>query len=581
MAITPIINNKANILDASVDFNLLASVLGNLDSVSAAKLGELATANLVEMTNDLAKGNYLGNRKLDIDLSLNIGSNGLSIYYQQVDIVSSDGVRVSHPFYASGTTTIAETTSPSQILTHIQDAITAYNLAEPNATLHILNTEFQLLNEVDVTKPTVIRIIDVDGKASGIARIELVRNVSGVVDSYFWELTTSSLQTLANRIGDLLALGASIPDIVALASKQIEIENLYANRGALFSNADSLYTEMSKLVTLYNNITSLVAINASLANVNAVGADLTNIDAIAPHVLNIDTTASSISDVVTVSSNIAKVSTVSADITNIDNVATQIVPNLTTILDVSNQAAAASQSAVSASASATTATDQATLATTKNQEIKAISVANTTTGAAGTLANVVYDNVNNTFTFVVPKGDKGSKGDPFTVNSLGHTADKALYDTQATGFSFLDLDTSLIYFKNSSTSGDWTAGVPFGKGDTGATGATGNGVVSITFTSTTDISSTPAQSGATDTYTITYTDTTTSTFSVHNGLDSAVLSVAGKTGSIVLTKTDVGLANVDNTADLLKPISTATQTALDLKANTASVTGTLLTGVII
>jgi hypothetical protein len=32
---------------------------------------------------------------------------------------------------------------------------------------------------------------------------------------------------------------------------------------------------------------------------------------------------------------------------------------------------------------------------------------------------------------------------------------------------------------------------------------------------------------------------------------------------VVLAKADVGLANVDNTADLAKPISTSTQTALD------------------
>lgn len=36
-----------------------------------------------------------------------------------------------------------------------------------------------------------------------------------------------------------------------------------------------------------------------------------------------------------------------------------------------------------------------------------------------------------------------------------------------------------------------------------------------------------------------------------------------------LTKTDVGLANVDNTSDANKPVSTAQQTALDLKANLA------------
>ena len=42
-----------------------------------------------------------------------------------------------------------------------------------------------------------------------------------------------------------------------------------------------------------------------------------------------------------------------------------------------------------------------------------------------------------------------------------------------------------------------------------------------------------------------------------------------------ITKTDVGLANVDNTTDANKPVSTATQTALDLKAN---LSGPALTG---
>ena len=49
-----------------------------------------------------------------------------------------------------------------------------------------------------------------------------------------------------------------------------------------------------------------------------------------------------------------------------------------------------------------------------------------------------------------------------------------------------------------------------------------------------------------------------------------VASVAGKTGVVTLDKTDVGLDKVDNTADLDKPISTATQAALDGKADKAT-----------
>ena len=51
---------------------------------------------------------------------------------------------------------------------------------------------------------------------------------------------------------------------------------------------------------------------------------------------------------------------------------------------------------------------------------------------------------------------------------------------------------------------------------------------------------------------------------------NVVTSVASKTGDVTLVKADVGLANVDNTSDLSKPISTATQTALDGKVGTSS-----------
>lgn len=48
---------------------------------------------------------------------------------------------------------------------------------------------------------------------------------------------------------------------------------------------------------------------------------------------------------------------------------------------------------------------------------------------------------------------------------------------------------------------------------------------------------------------------------------NTVTSVAGKTGDIFLNKTDVNLGNVDNTADVDKPISIATQLVLDTKVD--------------
>jgi len=53
-----------------------------------------------------------------------------------------------------------------------------------------------------------------------------------------------------------------------------------------------------------------------------------------------------------------------------------------------------------------------------------------------------------------------------------------------------------------------------------------------------------------------------------------IQTVAGRTGAIVLTSTDVGLGNVTNTTDASKPVSTAQQTALNLKANLVNPTFT-------
>lgn len=64
-----------------------------------------------------------------------------------------------------------------------------------------------------------------------------------------------------------------------------------------------------------------------------------------------------------------------------------------------------------------------------------------------------------------------------------------------------------------------------------------------------------------------------------NGIETSaqvntITSVAGKVGDVTLTKSDVGLSNVDNTSDINKPISTDTQTALNLKADIDSPTFT-------
>lgn len=59
--------------------------------------------------------------------------------------------------------------------------------------------------------------------------------------------------------------------------------------------------------------------------------------------------------------------------------------------------------------------------------------------------------------------------------------------------------------------------------------------------------------------------------SVTNDVANNEIDIDVVTANLGLTKTDVGLANVDNTSDANKPVSTATQTALNAKVATSSV----------
>ena len=121
-------------------------------------------------------------------------------------------------------------------------------------------------------------------------------------------------------------------------------------------------------------------------------------------------------------------------------------------------------------------------------------------------------------------------------------------------------------------------------------------LASPTFTGTVTV---PTPVSNTDASTKVYVDSTASTTAsaaataltnheadttnIHGIADTSILVTTSGTQTLTnktittpagLVKGDVGLGNVDNTADTAKPVSTAGQTALDLKANLASPTFT-------
>lgn len=73
-----------------------------------------------------------------------------------------------------------------------------------------------------------------------------------------------------------------------------------------------------------------------------------------------------------------------------------------------------------------------------------------------------------------PQGLQGIVGPSFEPKAIGVTADRALYDTQPQGFSFLDMTQGKVFFKLSNATGDWSTGAAFGQGQQGVQGPQGN-----------------------------------------------------------------------------------------------------------
>ena len=144
---------------------------------------------------------------------------------------------------------------------------------------------------------------------------------------------------------------------------------------------------------------------------------------------------------------------------------------------------------------------------------------------------------------VLPKGDKGDVGD------VGPKGDKGdIGDTGPQGIQGIPGPQGVI----GNTGAQGIQGVQGPKGDKGDKGDTGISV----------------PTGGSIGQTLLKQSSANYDYVWATPPSAPVVSVAGKTGAVALVKSDVGLGNVDNTADNAKPVSAATQTALNAKDNT-------------
>jgi len=174
----------------------------------------------------------------------------------------------------------------------------------------------------------------------------------------------------------------------------------------------------------------------------------------------------------------------------------------------------------------------------------------------------------------IPTSDEGSANGVATLDANSKLTASQIPDSIGGGLSYLGTWDANANSPSLSDGSSSTAGEYYKIGTAGSTSIDGisswgvgdwiisNGTTWEKIDQTETVSSVNGQTGA---VTLTKTD-----LSLGNVSDDAQLTVANNLSDLanaVTAKGNLGLGNVDNTSDANKPVSTAQQTALDLKQN--------------
>lgn len=71
------------------------------------------------------------------------------------------------------------------------------------------------------------------------------------------------------------------------------------------------------------------------------------------------------------------------------------------------------------------------------------------------------------------QGATGPTGASWVPDAQGMSSGRSAYDSEAEGFSYLDYEFGVIYFRDSATPGEWSTGFPFARGPDGPEGPEG------------------------------------------------------------------------------------------------------------
>jgi len=463
-------------------------------------------------------------------------------------------------------------------ITTVSDHISSVNAVGTNVSaVSNVSTNMSAINTANANATNINAV------ATNIANVNSVANNETNIDTVAGNLT--DISAVAAIDDDVSAVATNALAIVAVNDNKTNINAVNSNK----TNIDSVVTNASAINNVSTNLSAITTANANATNINTVATNIEDVSSVADISSAVSAVASNASNINAVNSNSANINAVNANKTNIDTVASKgsdVTSVATKIADVSSVAAIAD--------------DVATVADSTTNITTIVANINNVNAVGGNISNVnaVAGNTTNINAVNSNKTNIDSvAGDLTNINAVAAdltNIDAASgYATQAQQYAIGEPSEP-----SSGHSSKWfsehMALVPKGTYSASTTYAKNewvrNQVASTTscYVSLVDdnvgnpLTDTSkwmfmfsVVSGATiswgniegllanqtDLQTALDAKATTSALTTHTSDTSNPHSVS---------KAQVGLGNVDNTSDLSKPISTATQSALDEKADAST-----------
>lgn len=235
-------------------------------------------------------------------------------------------------------------------------------------------TNLGSVSNVDIVSASITNVNTVANNINEVVTVGT--NIDVIINN---EAGMANIATVAGSIGSVNTVATSIANVNSVASNATNINAVNSNS----TNINTVATNNTNVTTVANNITKVVSVSNDIANIDTTVNNIGNIAIVASDLSNdyvyiedngsitspvastvgtshITTVAEDITNINTVALNIANINSVNSNATNINSVVTNIVPNLTEILQADTNASNALTSANSAASSASSASTSAT-----------------------------------------------------------------------------------------------------------------------------------------------------------------------------------------------------------------------------